>query len=215
MSALEPGSIVQIERRRSPRLRIAGTIPAHIGRGEGVLLDVSERGAKIRHSTMVRSGATIRIGFEWERARFSASAEVLASRLVSLGDERTPAMYESRMRFLIVDAAASQMLARTIDAMVRPGVRRPSAQATPRTAAAFIRCGLTGMRWEVQCTASAVQPENGFVLPSALDDNEIVKLCADYLRADSDGRNAIRLQAATAVEQALAASDRQCLGRPA
>jgi hypothetical protein len=226
MSALEQGSLESIDRRSAPRLRVAGTIPAYIGRGEGVLIDLSERGAKIRHSKMVRRGATVRISFEWDRARFSASAEVLASRLVSLGNEKTPAMYESRMRFTCVDAGASAVLARTLDAIAGRDVRRwvanlrgwsdepPVISPAPVTAT-FIRCRLAGIRWEVKCTSDPTQPGDGFVLPSTLDDNEIVKLCADYLRADTDGRLVIRLLAAAAVDEAIAASNRQQLARPA
>lgn len=226
MSALEQGSLNDYERRSTPRLRVAGTIPALIGRGEGVLIDLSERGAKLRHSTMVRRGAVLRVSFEWDRSRFSASAEVLASRLVSLGDEKTPAMYESRLRFTNVDTAAAQVLARTLDAIAGRDARRwvanlrgwsdeIASNVTQLTSASFIRCRLAGIRWEVKCTRDATQPEDGFVLPSTLDDNEIVKLCADYLRADSDGRHVIRLLAAAAVEEALAASNRQHLTRPA
>lgn len=225
MSALEQGSLKDFERRSTPRLRVAGTIPALIGRGEGVLIDLSERGAKLRHSTMVRRGAVVRISFEWERVRFSASAEVLASRLVSLGNEKLPAMYESRLRFTKVDSAAAQVLARTLDAIAGRDARRwvanlrgwsdEIANVTQLTSTSFIRCRLAGIRWEVKCTHDATQPEDGFVLPSTLDDNEIVKLCADFLRADSDGRHVIRLLAAAAVEEALAASNRQHFARPA
>ncbi|HEX8254208.1 MAG TPA: hypothetical protein VF846_13770, partial [Thermoanaerobaculia bacterium] len=60
-------------------------------------------------------------------------------------------------------------------------------------------------RWEVKRTADVQQPEDGFLVPSSIDDNEIVKLCADYARADTDGRRVIRLMAAASVEEAIAA----------
>jgi hypothetical protein len=220
MSAIEQISLDVNERRSAPRLRVAGTIPALIGRGEGVLIDLSERGAKIRHSTMVRRGATVRIAFEWERARFSASAEVVGSRVVSIGSAEQPAMYESRLRFLAVPSDAERVLARTLDALAGRDMRRWVANLrgwhdeTDRTPApihavtAYLRCRLVGTRWEVKSTNDAMQPADGFLLPAGIDDNEIVKLCADYLRADTDGRQVTRLMAAASVEQSIAESGR-------
>lgn len=227
MSALEQGSSDSNERRSTPRLRVAGTIPVLIGRGEGVMIDLSERGTKVRHSATLRRGAMVRVSFEWQRARFGASAEVLASRLVSLGNDKTPAMYETRLRFRGLDEGAKQVLVRALEALAGRDMRRwvanmrgwsDETQNIPVVCpgVSFIRCRLAGVRWEVKSTQNATQPEDGFVLPATLDDNEIVKLCADYFRADTDGRHVIRLLAAAAVEQAIEASNRhQPLARPA
>jgi hypothetical protein len=216
MSALEQGSNEMHDRRSTPRLRVAGTIPALIGRGTGFLVDLSERGAKIRHSTMVRRGATVRIAFDWERAHFSASAEVVGSRVVSIGSADQPAMYESRLRFLAVSPEAERVLSRTLDALAGRDMRRWVANLrgwhdeidrTPAPApasTAYLRCRLVGMRWEVKATNELSQPVDGFLLPAGIDDNEIVKLCADYLRADTDGRQVMRLMAAASVEQSIA-----------
>jgi hypothetical protein len=216
MSALEQGSNEMHDRRSTPRLRVAGTIPALIGRGTGFLIDLSERGAKIRHSTMVRRGATVRIAFDWERARFSASAEVVGSRVVSIGNAEQPAMYESRLRFLAVTPEAARVLSRTLDSLAGRDMRRWVANlrgwedeidrtpAPARVATSYLRCRLLGTRWEVKATNELTQPADGFLVPAAIDDNEIVKLCADYLRADTDGRQVMRLMAAASVEQSLA-----------
>ncbi|HYO78455.1 MAG TPA: PilZ domain-containing protein [Thermoanaerobaculia bacterium] len=217
MSALEQGSIDPSERRAAPRLRVAHVIQAFIGRGSGTLIDLSERGARIRHSTMVRRGAVVRVSFEWQRARFSASAEVLASRVVCLGDEHRPTSYESRLRFLHVSDGAHQVLEKTLDALAGRDVRRwvanlrgwhdETVRETPPVpaTATFLRCRLFGIRWEVKRTSDVEQPEDGFLVPSTIDDNEIVKLCADYVRADTDGRRVMRLIAAASVEEAIAA----------
>jgi hypothetical protein len=217
MSALEQGSVDPSERRTAPRLRVANAIPAFIGRGSGTLVDLSERGARIRHSTMVRRGAVVRVSFEWKRSRFSASAEVLASRVVCLGTAEKPTSYESRLRFLHISDGAHEVLEKTLDALAGRDIRRwvanlrgwndePAEPAPPVAApATFLRCRLFGVRWEVKRTADVQQPEDGFLVPSSIDDNEIVKLCADYARADTDGRRVIRLMAAASVEEAIAA----------
>jgi hypothetical protein len=220
MSALEQGSTEMNERRSTPRLRVAGTIPAMIGRGEGCLVDLSERGMKIRHSAIVRRGGTVRVAFDWERARFSASAEVVGSRVVSIGSAEQPTMYESRLRFLAVTPEAERVLSRTLDALAGRDMRRWVANLrgwedeidrTPAPAPVsntYLRCRLLGMRWEVKAANEAAQPADGFLLPAGIDDNEIVKLCADYLRADTDGRQVMRLMAAASVEQSIAESAR-------
>ncbi len=218
MSALEQGSL---DRRSAPRLRVAGTIPALIGRGNGALVDLSERGAKIRHSTMIRRGAVVRISFEWRGARFSASAEVLSSRVVSLGTATTPAMYESRLRFTAVPEDADRLLARVLEALSGRDMRRwvanmrgwedEIAPAPAPAVTSWLRCRLFGTQWEVKCTNDLQQPEDGFLLPASIEDNEIVRLCADYSRADADGRRVMRLMAAAAVEGSLAAAGRGAL----
>ena len=230
MSALEQGSIDINERRSAPRLRVAGTIPALIGRGAGFLVDLSERGAKIRHSTMVRRYATVRIAFTWEGAQFSASAEVVGSRVVSIGSADQPTMYESRLRFLAVSPEAQRVLSRTLDSLAGRDMRRWVANLrgwhdeidrTPAPAPApagtgYLRCRLVGMRWDVKATNELAQPADGFLLPAGIDDNEIVKLCADYLRADTDGRQVMRLMAAASVEQSIAdAARHKALARSA
>jgi hypothetical protein len=218
MSAINHASLDVNERRSAPRLRVTGTIPALIGRGDGVLVDLSERGAKIRHSTMVRRGATVRITFVWEQVRFSASAEVVGSRVVSIGSGEQPTTYESRMRFLAVAPEAQGVLARALDALAGRDIRRwvanlrgwydeiQPAPAPAPASTAYLRCRLVGTRWNVKSTNDLTQPEDGFLVPAGIDDNEIVKLCADYLRADSDGRRIMRLMAAASVEQSIADS---------
>jgi hypothetical protein len=223
MSALEQGSL---DRRTAPRLRVAGAIPALIGRGNGALVDLSARGAKVRHSTMIRRNSVVRLSFEWQGKRFSASAEVLSSRVVSLGRGDTPTMYESRLRFTSVTPEADRVLEQVLDALAGREMRRWVANmrgwddeiapaAVAPAVSSYLRCRLIAMRWEVKCTNDTVQPEDGFLLPATIDDNEIVRLCADYARADADGRRVMRLMAAAAVEESLAAAGRGALARPA
>jgi PilZ domain len=222
MSALEQGSL---DRRTAPRLRVTGTLPALIGRGDGALVDLSARGAKVRHSTMIRRNAIVRISFRWQGQRFSASAEVLSSRVVSLGRGDTPTMYESRLRFEHVTPEADAVLARVLDSLAGRDARRwvanlrgwddEIAPAAAPAVTSYLRCRFFGTRWEVKCTNALEQPEDGFLLPATIDDNEIVRLCADYSRADADGRRVMRLMAAAAVEESLAAGSRSALARPA
>ena len=210
MSAIQQLPDDPQERRGAERLRITGTVPVIFGRGHGVLIDLSRRGARIRHSAPVRRGASARISFEWERLRFSATAEVLAARVISLG---TGPSYESRVRFISIDPDSEGVLATALDDIAGRDVRRwvanlhgwseESGSPAPRSSGSFIRCRLHGAWWERKCTADAVQPVNGFLLPSETGELEIAKLCDTYARASEEERQMIRTMAAAAVEQSL------------
>jgi hypothetical protein len=213
VSALEQVPYERSNRRKIERVNIAGSIGVVFGRGEGVLIDLSQRGARIRHFAPVRRGATVRISFEWERTRFSATAEVLASRVISLG---LGPSYESRVRFTYVDDESERLLAAAIEQIVGRNTRRwvanlrgwsdetQPAEVTPFHTSSFIRCRLIGNRWEIKRTNDQQQPRDGFVLPPESGDSDIESLCDNYSRGGDEERQLIRLLAAAAVDQSLA-----------
>lgn len=211
VSALEQTAYASVNRRMTERLRVAGSIAVIFGRGEGVLVDLSPNGARIRHFAPVRRGASVRVSFEWEDARFSATTEVLASRLIRLG---LGPSYESRVRFAFVDEASERVLQAALDGIAGRTTRRwvanlnglsdePQPEAPPVVNNSFIRCRLFGNRWEIKRTTDSTQPENGFVVPSESSDADIQTLCDNYSRGHDDERHLIRLMATAAVEQSL------------
>jgi hypothetical protein len=216
MSALEQGSVGS-ERRNGRRFRLSKTVAVVIGRGDGVLIDLSTHGARIRHSSPVRRGAIMRLSFEWDRARFFANAEILASRVVSLG---TSASYESRVRFTEVDARSQAVLARMLEEIVDRDVRRWVANlrgwnddsqldTAPLPTGSYMRCRLNGAWWEKKCTNDVTQPVDGFLLPSETSQPEIDTLCDTYRQSDAIGRDMIRAMAAAVVEDSRAARTRE------
>jgi hypothetical protein len=209
VSALE--QLPYENRRASERLRVAGAIAVFFGRGEGMLVDLSPHGARIRHFAPVRRGASVRVSFEWEGARFSATAEVLASRVIRLG---LGPSYESRVRFTTVDEQSESVLSAVLDGIAGRTTRRWVAnlrgwsdevqpEAPPIAGNSFIRCRLYGIRWEIKRTSDSGQPDDGFVLPSESSDADIETLCDSYSRGNDDGRQLIRAMANAAVEQSL------------
>ena len=88
------------ERRRSHRLRLPSHLPVHIGRRNGILVDLSTRGARVQHSGSLELGTEIRLSFVHDQTRFSATARVLASRVVGFGTvDGSGTSYESRISF--------------------------------------------------------------------------------------------------------------------
>ena len=89
-----------LERRRSRRLRLPAHLPVHIGRRNGILVDLSIRGARVQHSGSLELGTEIRLSFVHDQTRFSATARVLASRVVGFGTvDGCGTSYESRISF--------------------------------------------------------------------------------------------------------------------
>jgi hypothetical protein len=201
------------ERRRAERLAVNTTIDVFFGRGPGVLVDLSQSGARIRHSSPVQRGASARISFEWERRRFSATATVLAARVISLGAALS---YESRVHFSAVSPESEQVLAAALESMTGSNVRRwvanlhgwseESQAPAARPTASFIRCRLRSSWWERKCTSDTVQPPDGFLLPAEAKETEIATLCDSYVRAGEEERELIRSMAAAAVEHATSTS---------
>jgi len=71
-----------------------------IGRRDGLLVDLSTRGARVQHSGSLELGTEIRLSFVHGQARFSAIARVLASRVIGFGTVAgSGTSYESRISF--------------------------------------------------------------------------------------------------------------------
>ena len=214
MSAIEqlPLPTSNNDRRRADRTRLHRVLPALVGRHEGIFVDISMRGAKMRHSGALPRGATVRIAFEWDQRRFSTAAEVLASRIVSLGTrEGEPALYESRFRFNSMAPEAGELLARVIVAVTNDELRTwvgnlkgfgdEPRTAEPARAHGFLRCRRVGNSWEKKWTRDSVQPIDGFVLPAGTDPSEVAALCRTWETTDADGRHLLRLTASAVVEE--------------
>lgn len=217
MSALEQTPLPSSsDRRRAERMKLDRVLHALVGRHDGVFVDLSVRGARIRHGGALRRGATTRIVFLWERERFSATAEVLASRIACLGTrDGESATYESRFRFVSMDEASSALLARVLVAMSNDALRawvgnlkgfddKPAGHRAAPGTAGFLRCRRVHMRWEKKWTRNPEQPPDGFLLPAGTAPSEVNALCEAWESMDDDGRRLLQLTATAVVESAIA-----------
>jgi hypothetical protein len=189
------------DRRRFPRLRVAEPVRTVIGRGVGTLVDVSANGARVRHDSPVALGARVRVTFDWKGERFEATAEVLASRVASLGEGTR---FESRLRFLSVPERSQQILARTMTDVLDDDLRKWVAnlhgwnederdeRAEP-AGGTYIRCRYVGGRWQQTHTRDPLPPCDGFTVPAETDPSEIRTLCRTFEKSDEEGRSLVRL----------------------
>lgn len=200
-----PGS----DRRRFPRLRLTEPVRTVIGRGVGTLVDISANGARIRHETPVALGARVRVTFDWKGERFEATAEVLASRVASLGDATR---FESRLRFLAVPERSQEILARTMTDVLDDDLRKWVANlrgwndddqhaGDSHHEGGYIRCRYVGGRWEQTPTRDPLPPADGFTVPAETEPSEIRTLCRTFEKSDEEGRSLIRLITGAVVKQ--------------
>jgi hypothetical protein len=187
-----------------------------VGRGRGTIADLSRGGARVRHSLPVRRGAQLRVAFRWQDEHFEATAEVLASRVASLGDNAGGAtVYESRLRFARVSAESREVLTRVLNALTNRDLRRWVANLhgwsdekhvahESNQCGSFVRCRLIGRMWKKKWTHDQTQPEDGFLLPGTVSADELSTLCEAFENADEDGRHLIRLMAEAVIREAAA-----------
>ena len=204
MSAMETA----VERRSAERIRPATPIHVTFGRGDGSVVDLSHGGMRVRHTVATIRGAEVRVSFEWQKERFVAMAEVLASRVTSLG---TPTMFDTRLRFKRISDGSSELLARVMSAIHSRELRKwianlqgwsdeaPVASGNGDGDGAFLRCRLKGTLWQTTWTHDPAHPMIGFTVPSTISELELETLCDTYLHANADERHLIRLLAEEAV----------------
>ncbi|HEX7704866.1 MAG TPA: PilZ domain-containing protein [Thermoanaerobaculia bacterium] len=199
--------VSQLERRRSPRHRLSEIVPVQIGHGNGTLIDISATGIRVRHESPVALRSIKRVSFQWHGTHFAASAEVLASRVVSLARGR----YESRLHFLALSTQAQQSLERIIADLEENNMRRwvanlrgwnekPSAYLSTPAQESFVRCLRRNGRWEQKITHSSALPEDGFTIPAETAPSEVLLLCRTYEQSE-DGREMVRLVSRAVVTQ--------------
>ena len=201
-------SVPPLERRGAARFRFAILMPAILGRGDALILDVSAGGARVMHFTAHLRDSHVRLVFSYRGQRFSATAQMLASRVVGLGNgPRGSTSYESRLRFVECSADAASVLEAIIEQIERERLRTWVSNAAGDDAPAvgeaesgdyFLRCRFLGQRWVKCWTRDPSQPENGFAITAKLSDGELDLLCEAYERADADGRQLIRVTASMA-----------------
>ncbi len=213
MSAIEqlpPSSeATSPDRRITTRHRLGDTLSVILGRGEGTLVDISASGARVRHSAPARLGSRVRLSFEWEKQRFSATAVVLASRVVALGSLQGGAtQFESRLRFVAASSEAAEILADFVQSLEARELRKWVANlrgwandgvSSPGTEY-FVRCRRIFARWERKWTRDSSQPEDGFTVPASIEEHDLALLCRMWDSSSDDEREVLRNTARASVE---------------
>src|SRR5262249_46894999 len=154
--------------------RFSFVMPAVLGRGDALILDISADGARTMHFASLPLGSQVRLVFFYGGKRFGTVARVLASRVVGLGNgPGGTTSYESRLAFVNPPTEAAEMLRQIIEQIeaermlswesnAAGEICMPMPQEDAGDAQYFMRCHLRGRRWVKCWTRDASQPVDGF-----------------------------------------------------
>lgn len=188
------------ERRQESRWRLTFPLQAKLGRCTGQLINLSMKGARLRHAHAVCPCSDAVLSFHWGDETFKTSVRVLATGLRPADGQ---ALFESRMRFYDVPQASQELLERVIATLTDQQLRKwvdnlmgePN-KGWPATSAAsgLLRYRFLDGQWVTRpAKVDEPPPRDGFVVPASMDESELKVLCAAYRRANRDGQQLLRL----------------------
>jgi len=202
--------------------------PARFATHEVILVDLSVRGAGIRHHVKIAPNTRGTLRFRLERQVHEVPCHLFRSRLelVKQGD-KTLQIYRSALRFDALgkeeDEDGLDTVREALRKRVERAIRRQQADAfgdpelmsgTEESSGAipvdllaswmesrsYIRCTLgRDGRWKSERVDNAEQPLNGFTISAEEGDREIALLRSTWEMADDDQRKLIRIFAQVAL----------------
>lgn len=212
------------ERRTKERVKLDRPIFARFGQVGVIVLDLTEKGARIEHLVHLPRGRTGPLRFDWERKTHEATAEVKASRVhrFASGDD-SQTVYQSGLEFTEYAAQGEDALremtttivARSLAdqvANLRGSVRYPESEKTlarPAGEAAtdmpldrgYLRCNFFGDRFDKKWCRTPEQPVLGFTISAAEPPESVDQLCDTYLKGNADDRKLIGLLARLSISK--------------
>ena len=103
----------------SPIQQPATSIPVRIGRKDGLLVEIGEGGARVRHTGPLKLGGEIQLSFTAAGEVFVAASRILACRVVGLGlGEGGSPLFESRLGFDEEKRGALERLLGAVDVLL-------------------------------------------------------------------------------------------------
>lgn len=220
---------VEKARRSLGRVSFRMPRPARFATHEVILVDLSVRGAGIRHHVKIAPGTKGLLRFRLERVYHQVECQLSRSRLelVRQGD-KTLQIYRSALRFEALgnedeEETALGTIRDALRKRVERAIRRQQADAfadpelmsgTEESSGAipvdllaswmesrnFVRCTLDkDRRWKCERVDNAEQPLNGFTISAEEGEREIALLQKTWERADQDQRQLIRIFAQIAL----------------
>jgi len=202
--------------------------PARFATHEVILVDLSVRGAGIRHHVKIAPATSGILRFRLERQVHEIPCQLSRSRLELVKQaDKTLQIYRSALRFEALgdedDSEALSGIREALRKRVERAIRRQQADAfgdpalmngTEESSGAipvdllaswmesrsYIRCTLSrDGRWKVERVDSAEQPLNGFTVSAEEGDKEIELLRKTWEKVDESQRKLIRIFAQIAL----------------
>ena len=194
------------ERRAYQRLTLVEPLDGWFGDFPVRLIDVSASGAQIEHEETIPDDARALLRFFWRNQEVEILAETA----------RTIQTHRAGVRFLEDNDVLRTLLANSTADVIRAleaNARGDRAQnvigeetltsAWRRPASGFVQWIFDeDGGWRAVPSDDRDQPENGFTISAAEEDDQVEMLCDDYRRMDGETKQLIRLLARITVEDA-------------
>ena len=111
------------ERRRKPRLRLTRSLIARYGAQGVVIVDIHEGGARIEHFSPLQPGRTAVLTFDWQSARVTVEARVIASRVHRFADgQHGGTVYQTGLAFAPTDESNAHAVHELMTTMISRSV---------------------------------------------------------------------------------------------
>jgi hypothetical protein len=213
--------MVDDDRRRFQRLKLAKPILARMGEGNALILDIGIGGAFVEHYGETSPGEEFRLAFRWQSQDVEFACAVARSEVVKQpgGDGRSVVSHtglrfvhpsvdaEARLQDMLTSFIGKLLAAQRANANGNdrrasdPTILEQVGEARRKRRRGFVSYRLVGGKWWRVSTESPSQPADGFTVPAFEDDEELEALCTTYETADDEGRRLIRLVAELSVRE--------------
>jgi hypothetical protein len=210
--------MVDDDRRRFQRLKLAKPILATMGANNALIIDIGVGGAFIEHYGNVTPGEEFILTFRWQGqdvAFVTAAARTEVVRAPG-GDGRNPVSHtgvrfvepignaEDLLEDLLTSFVGKVLIAQRANASgdardADPTILEQLGEARRKRRRGLVSYRLIGGKWWRVQTESPVQPADGFTVAAYEDDEELETLCQAYEISDAEGRQMIRLIAELSV----------------
>ena len=195
------------ERRAYQRLTLVEPLDGWFGDFAVRLIDVSASGAQIEHDEPIPDDARALLRFYWR----GQEVEILAETARTIQSNRVGVKFledNDTLRTLLASSAADVL--RAIEANAR-GDRGQNiigdetlTSAWRRPASGFVQWIFDGDHgWRAVPSDGPDQPENGFTISAAEEDDQVEMLCRTYESGDAEARRLTRLFAELSVMNTL------------
>ncbi|HEX8152535.1 MAG TPA: PilZ domain-containing protein [Thermoanaerobaculia bacterium] len=204
-------AMVDDDRRRFQRLKLAKPILGTMDDANILILDIGIGGAQIEHYGEVSPGQRFTISFRWQSEDVQFVSEIARTEIVRQpgGDAKSVVSHtgvrfvepigdsETRLQDLLTSFVGKVLLAQRAnasgDAREQGMVLEQLGEARRKRRRGYVSYRLIGGKWWRVPTESATQPADGFTVAAYEDEEELETLCRTYEAADDEGRRLIRL----------------------
>ena len=218
-TAYHIAAMLQDDRRKFQRMKLAKPLLAMMDGQSALILDVGMGGAFIEHYGAMMSGDQFRLSFRWKGADVAFVCAVRRTNVIRAAQEGQATVSQSGVEFVetIGDSMPKlqDMMATFVGRIL--AAQKANAHATPGQSGAmldqmgdarrsrsrgYIAYLWDGRHWVSRRTQIAQQPLNGFTVAAHEDEDDLEVLCRTYEAADDEGRMLIRLVAELSVNSA-------------